>query len=76
MVILGFAGFGWVLGGFGGWDLGRLVWWDWGVVVWLVICGVDCVHTGQKGGFMWVFGREKRAGWGLVGKFTRELSNL
>lgn len=29
MVILGFAGFGWVLGGLGGLGLGRLVWWDW-----------------------------------------------
>lgn len=32
MVILGFAGFGWVLVGFGGWVVGGLVWG-------LVVCG-------------------------------------
>lgn len=55
MVILGFAGFGWVLGGLGGWDLGGLVWWDLGVVVGLWDCCVDYVCTGRKRGFVWGF---------------------
>lgn len=76
MVILGFAGFGWVLGGFGGLDLGRLVWWDLGAVVWLVVGWVGCVCMGQKRGFVWVFWWEFGAGWALVGNLPRELSNL
>lgn len=76
MVILGFAGFGWVLGGCGGWDLGRLVWGFVGFWRGLWVGGVDCVHTGRKRGFVWVFGREFGAGWGLTGFAFGKLSNL
>lgn len=73
MVILGFAGFGWVLGGFGGWDLGRLVWWDGGVVVGLWVLGGDCVHTGEKSGFVRVFGGRIWCFMRLVGTSPREV---
>ena len=63
MVILGFAGFGWVLGGFGGLGLGRLVGGLCGRWGWLVICGVGCVYMGRKRGFVWVFGA---VGWGFM----------
>lgn len=55
MVILGFAGFGWVLGGLGGLDLGRLVWWGGCEMVGLWVDGVGCVCMGRKWGFVWVF---------------------
>ena len=66
MVILGFAGFGWVLGGLGGWDLGRLVWWDCGAVVGLWVDGTGCTCTGRKRGFVWVFWWGFGAVWALV----------
>lgn len=55
MVILGFRGFDWVLGGLGGLDLGRLVWWLVMIGRGLWVVGGDCVHTGRKRGFVWVF---------------------
>ena len=55
MVILGFAGFGWVLGGLGGFGFVGLVWWDWRAVVGLWVLGAGCGCTGQKRGFVWVF---------------------
>lgn len=76
MVILGFAGFGWVLGGLCGLDLGGLVWWGGCEMVGLWVMDGDCVHTGRKWGFVWVFWWEFGAGWALVGNSPRELSNL
>ena len=46
MVILGFAGFDWVLGGFGGWDLGGLVWWGGCEMVGLWVVGAGCACAG------------------------------
>lgn len=46
MVILVFAGFGWVLGGCDGWDLGRLVWWGGCGMVGLWVDGAGCTCTG------------------------------
>lgn len=76
MVILGFAGFGWVLGGFGGFWFVGLVGWLVGVVVWLVLCGVYCTCMGRKRGFVWAFWWEKRAGWGVGGKFASGIVQL
>lgn len=73
MVILGFAGFGWVLGGFGGLDLGRLVWWGGCGMVGLWVRWWGCACTGRKSGFVWVFGWEFGAGWALVGNSPREV---
>lgn len=76
MVVLGFAGFGWVLGGCGGFGFVGLVWWI--LVRWrgLWVVGGDCACAGRKWGFVWVFWWEKWAGWALVGNSPRELSNL
>lgn len=76
MVLLGFAGFGWVLGGLGGWDLGGLVGRGGCEMVGLWDCCVGCTCTGRKRGFV-------RAFWGGIWFFVRlaensprELSNL
>ena len=55
MVILGFAGFGWVLRGFGGFGFVGLVWWWVGFWRGLWVLGAGCVRTGLKRGFLWVF---------------------
>lgn len=73
MVILGFAGFGWVLVGCGGWDLGRLVWWGGCGMVGLWVVGAGCACAGRKRGFVWVFWWEFGAGWALVGNSPREV---
>lgn len=73
MVILGFAGFGWVLGGCGGFGFVGLVWWDLGAMVGLWVCGAGCTCTGRKRGFVWVFWWEFGAGWALVGNLPREV---
>lgn len=70
MVILGFAGFGWVLGGFGGFGFVGLVWWDLGVVVGLWVCCVDCGYMDKKRGFVWVFWGGFWGGLGFGGKFA------
>lgn len=71
MVILGFAGWGWVLGGLGGLDLwvwfgGIWVWWwDCGFVVWITaIRGKKGALCGCFGGNLGRFGlwREIRPG--------------
>lgn len=76
MVILGFAGFGWVLGGLGGFGFVGLVWWGGCEMVGLWVLWVGCVCTGRKRGFVWVFGREFGAlcGWREIR--PGKLSNL
>lgn len=73
MVILGFAGFGWVLGGFGGWDLGRLFGRGGCEMVGLWVVGGDCTCTGRKRGFVWMFWWEFGAVWALAGNSPREV---
>lgn len=46
MVILGFAGFGWVLGGLGGFGFVGLVWWGGCEMVGLWVLGAGCACTG------------------------------
>lgn len=79
MVILGFAGFGWVLRGLGGFGLGGLVWGWVGFWRGLWVLGAGCVHTGQKGAFCGCFGGGLGCfgiGWDLNEKDCPIVENL
>lgn len=73
MVILGFAGFSWVLGGLCGFGFVGLVWWGGCGMVGLWVLGVGCACAGRKRGFVWVFWWEFGAGWALVENLPREV---